>query len=423
MKLASLNRFFLVDRMAKNVVVLVTGTVIGQALIFLLTPFLTRTYSPEQFGYLAVYISIVGIISTFSTFRYEVAIALPASDSEAMHIVVLCLILNVLTAVILGLVFWKWGSQYLIKRGIVGFRGGNWLFPMGVVGAGMTQVLTFLALRQNRLTHLAHSRIIQSSGQVGIQVLGASSNSWGFGLPFGDAIARIVTIGVMFWQGFYSKIGQLRFKWKMLFSLAYRYRKFPLLAGGSSLFNTLGFSLPPIMVATMYSTSEAGLFAVSDRLIGLPLALLGQAISQAYLSECASIIREDRSKLKGLFRQTTYRLALVGIPLILLLALVGPRGAELLLGHKWSTAGAYVRVLVPMYIVQVVANPVSATLILLERQGLQLAWDSIRLITVLVVFFLAARFGASPHVAVGLFGLAMAGMYLVLLLILDKAVN
>ena len=90
---------------ARGVSVLVGGTAGAQLLTVLAAPILTRLYSPEDFGLLAVYASLLGLIGVVASLRYELAIPLPESDEEAAHVMVLSLLIllgmTVLTAIVM----------------------------------------------------------------------------------------------------------------------------------------------------------------------------------------------------------------------------------------------------------------------------------------------------------------------------------
>ena len=51
----------------RNVSILVSGTIIAQVFAVLASPILSRLYSPEQFGEYAIFITIVGLLSTISS--------------------------------------------------------------------------------------------------------------------------------------------------------------------------------------------------------------------------------------------------------------------------------------------------------------------------------------------------------------------
>jgi O-antigen/teichoic acid export membrane protein len=71
-----INNFFKKSEFRKHVLTLLTGTTIAQAIPVAISPILTRIYSPEDFGLLAIYISIVTILATVITGAYDFAIVL-----------------------------------------------------------------------------------------------------------------------------------------------------------------------------------------------------------------------------------------------------------------------------------------------------------------------------------------------------------
>ena len=81
-----------------NIATLVTGTAISQAVLFFATPFLTRLYTPEEFGVFALYVSIVMIISTISSWKYELAIMLPKEEEDAEALLFLSSLICFLTS-------------------------------------------------------------------------------------------------------------------------------------------------------------------------------------------------------------------------------------------------------------------------------------------------------------------------------------
>ena len=67
----------------RNVLTLMTGTTIAQAIPIAISPILTRIYTPEDFGVFALYISISTIFAVIVTGRYELAIMLPKKNKDA----------------------------------------------------------------------------------------------------------------------------------------------------------------------------------------------------------------------------------------------------------------------------------------------------------------------------------------------------
>jgi O-antigen/teichoic acid export membrane protein len=65
---------------ARGVAIMTAGTALGQGLVVVLAPLLTRLYTPTDFGVLAVYGSVVSLVAVVASLRYELAIALPGRD-------------------------------------------------------------------------------------------------------------------------------------------------------------------------------------------------------------------------------------------------------------------------------------------------------------------------------------------------------
>ena len=92
---ASLRSLIPQSAYARNVLTLMTGTSLAQAIPVAISPILTRLYSPEEFGLFALYMAVAMIVSVLVTGRYELAILLPRNEPDALHIAALAIIISV----------------------------------------------------------------------------------------------------------------------------------------------------------------------------------------------------------------------------------------------------------------------------------------------------------------------------------------
>ena len=60
-----------------NIITLITGTAMAQAVPLALSPILTRLYTPKDFGFLAIYMSVATVATTLVTLKYDTAIIIP----------------------------------------------------------------------------------------------------------------------------------------------------------------------------------------------------------------------------------------------------------------------------------------------------------------------------------------------------------
>ena len=89
---AQVNRSTSESSFIKDVIKITSGTALGQAVVVLFSPILTRLYSPGDFGVFAVYASLLGVITVIGSMRYELAIPLPSDDQTAANVLVLALL-------------------------------------------------------------------------------------------------------------------------------------------------------------------------------------------------------------------------------------------------------------------------------------------------------------------------------------------
>jgi len=407
---------------SRSVLKIAGGTALGQGIVMLSTPLLTRIFSPEDFGLLAVYSSLLSVVLVVACLRYEMAISLPKDEGEAAHVVVLSL-LSVAVVTVLAFVVCVGGSQrlgtWLKSPGLVPYL--TWLLPIGVFGGGIYQALSSWAVRQRDYGCLARTRVHQGIAQVASQVGLGLLIKGPVGLLVGADVGRLSGSGTLTRAAW--GLGKDHFKVVTLNGLrrmATRYRQFPLVNAFSALVNALGLYLPVVAITSLYGTEVAGQFSLSQRIVGLPIILIGQALSVVFTAEGAALIRESPAQLDGLVSRTIRKLLIIGVGPLVLLALLGPWGFRILFGSSWGQAGLFVRILAPMYIFQFVAWPLSQTLLLLELQTLQVALDIGRMMAVVASLFIPAFLGFGPTEVIIIFGLVLAFFYLLTLVIIRR---
>lgn len=83
----------------KSLLLLSGGTALSQALSIAALPVLSRIYSPIEFEELAVFVSILSMISVAACLKYELAIPIAGTDKEARDLVHICAELALAVAV------------------------------------------------------------------------------------------------------------------------------------------------------------------------------------------------------------------------------------------------------------------------------------------------------------------------------------
>jgi O-antigen/teichoic acid export membrane protein len=208
-----------------------------------------------------------------------------------------------------------------------------------------------------------------------------------------------------------------------MWRMAHRYLRFPLLSSRSGLINSAGSVVPLLLISRYYGATVAGLYVLTARVDGAPSAVVSESVAQVYLGEVATLARRDLDALRRLFIVSLRRLLAVGALATLAVALPAPILFPAVLGERWHEAGWYAVMLVTLYVGQFVANPLSSTLAVFERQDIQLTWDCIRLVCGVACVIVPVRLGASVLVTIGVFGAVSGALYAVLVFMTFRAVR
>lgn len=397
----------------RSVSLLAAGTAGGQAFALLAAPLLTRIYSPADFGHLQVYVSIMSFAMLTSTWRYELAIPLPDKDEGAAEVlaVTLC-VLVIMVLAYAGAVWWI-GGHATLPGPFAALQPYLWMIPIAILGGGAYQAISYWSLRQKNYAQVAGTRLTQVASQIVVQLAAGGLFSAGvMGLLLGDTIGRIngcASLARLAWRRHHEIFRRVRLVGMR--GVASHYRHFPLISTVSGLVNTAGFAVPVLLIADFYGAQVLGWFALVSRLLAAPATLVGQAISQVYMSEAARGLHSDPRALQRLFLDTLRRLAWLGAVPCALFVIAAPPLFAFVFGEEWREAGHYARLLAVMYYMSLVAGPLMPTLSVLEKQGWQLLWDAGRLALTTGAIWLAFRWGWSARGAISIYGAAMFAAY------------
>ena len=384
---------------ARGVSILIGGTVGAQALMVLASPLLTRLYTPEDFGLLAVYASILSLFTVIASLRYELAIPLPENDSEAAHIAILSLIIvGIIT--IISVLITLIGGDYLAKLiNAPTMANYLWLIPVGVFCIGCYQVFNYWAIRTKSFGNIAKTRISQSLATLAMQLFGFRLGV--LALILGQAAGQSVGVVSLVRPALKGS----HFKdWKLsdLKRVAVRYKSFPIFSTWGGFLNSASTQLPPILFAILFSAGVAGLYALAHRVLAMPMSVIGSAIGNVFFANAAEAYREER--LAPLFESVYAKLVSIIMPIMLLLMIDAPRLFSFVFGSNWAEAGELARWMAPWLAVVFIASPLSVLFEILEKQRLFMYFQGLVLSVRILAISVGFQYG-SMNLAVILFSL------------------
>ena len=390
-------------RFARGVAVLAGGTALGQAITVLASPILTRLYAPEDFGVLAVYSSVLGILSVIASWRYELAIPLPEKDEDAVNLVALSLGIVVLMSLLVGLGAWLLGNQVVRWLNAPGLQPYLWLLPVGILLVGSYQVFNYWAVRKQAFGAIARTKLHQGVGAALTQIAGGFVKSGPVGLVVGQIAgqsAGIITLALLFRKQKLTNLCINSVKY-----MARRYVSFPKLSTLPAFVNAVGLQLPIIALNAFYGSVVTGWFSLAQKIFGVPLSIISHSASQVLFGQAASH-RRLRYEMEPLFWKTIRQQALLCLPLALLIPLT-PVLFPIIFGYSWRESGIYAAIWLPSLIANFIASPTGGFLDVLERQDLFLVREASRLVILGGVTAISVLLRVQPWIMLSMLSGAM----------------
>jgi lipopolysaccharide exporter len=360
----------------KNFLMLSSGNIIAQLIVFAVLPIWTRLYSDSQIGIYMLYSSTLMVVAILATLKYELAVVLPKEDKDAANIVVLCFIITIAVSFFLFILFLIFSE--IIDEWLPGESLGRilYLVPVSIFFVGIFQALSFWLNRTKHFKKMAVAKIYKSSTMAFFQ------SSFGFlkiqsiGLILGLISGQIVAAAYIAYTSFkplYQFLHHISLK-KMWF-LAKEYKKVPLLNTTINLLNMISNQLPVFFLGAYYGLEVAGFYGLANRAINTPTGLISLSFGQVFYQRAAEIYNQSPEQLYFFVKKiylTVFKM--ISIP-FLLVALFAPLLFELYLGSEYLIVGIYSRLLVPWLFLVFMNSPVSYIVTILGKQQQMIFYD------------------------------------------------
>ena len=356
-----LTKLFRNNEFAKNVLTLMTGTVLAQAVPIAIIPILTRVFTPEDFGLLALYGAFVSILGVVATGRYEIAIMLPKEDEDARVLLQVSTLVAFCISIFISIPLFVWNVEISRFLGNESIAPWLYLIPVSVLLTGVYQALTYWNNRQKKFKNTAVSRVNQSLFQ------GMTQTGLGFaqitgGLILGQFIGIVSSTSYLLRKDrSYKKILQ-KTKVISLKQQMSKYKKFPKYGIIGSLSDAGAVQMPVLMLTKFYSSTVTGMFSLTFRVLNVPTSIISSAIAQVLFQKVVEISYTAPEKLNGYIIKMFFLLFVLYLPAVPILFFWGDTLFAFVFGEEWGLAGTYAGYLVIAVAIRFAVSPLSAVL-------------------------------------------------------------
>lgn len=325
------------NQFVKDVSIASTGTIVSQIIVLIVYPFVTRYFTAESFGTLAIFTSISSFLIIFSTGRYDQAMVLIQDDQKAMDLLRLIGLIGIFSSIIFFV-------AYFFVREIINLEKYSIVFYLVPLYTVVIAIYTGLGSWYERTLNykiIAKALILHSlTTALGNLFFGKVLNFQN-GLVVSLIIGPFVGVLYLVYNLKYSIFSDA---YNRILTLAKEFVEFPKYLILSELALAVSLNFIPILFGFLFDLKIVGYYSLASRILRMPNLLVANSIGSVFKNEAAKSIKE-LGNCERLFIQTLKRLLLFSAPIYLILALFSPSIFVLVFGETWLFAGKMAQIL------------------------------------------------------------------------------
>jgi O-antigen/teichoic acid export membrane protein len=393
----------------KSVASVLTGTALAQLIPIVGALFIARLYAPNEFGIFSAWLGVVLLLGVIFTGRFETALAIEA-DGEPRRLSVSCVIATAGLAALIA--FLLLGVALLLTPSQI-LRFPAFLVVGAIPSAlaiAVAQTWQSWAAAEGAYSNLSLMRIVQAGAvTLGQAVVGLA-------YPSAEGLAAAHLLGVVLglaYSAYLMPLGALPFGpsgftaitlfWK-------RRRRFPMFSLPADSINTAAAQLPLLIVASRFGADTAGLLAMTMRVLGAPIGLLGKSVLDVFKRHAATSFRE-RGECRGEYIRTFKVLAVGSLAFCGVMFFASELLFAKVFGEEWRGAGAIAVWLLPMFALRFIASPLSYMVYIAGKQHVDLFWQ----VSLLGITIASLNASANYEYALQLYSVGYSVLYVIYL--------
>lgn len=366
-----------------SVSTLMIGTLISQAIPILSSPILTRLYTPEEFGVLALFMSIGSVFSVFANFRFDVAIMSSDNETEQQILKRISILFTVFFSIILLICAFLFQDVIIKVTKIFDLEYFILVIPIFVFLSGILQLYTYIANKNGKYKSIAISKIIKNLSTTIIQLVFSTFNK-------GFFILILSVLGGFF----FGLLNLLPRKLQSVKNSTFeeykktvlKYKAFPLVSSGTAFLDKVSVEAPVILLNRFYNSSEVGYFDIIRRTIASPLSIISYSVSQVYFKKIVELKEQAISPLK-LTIKILWVLGVISTIVGLIISFFGEGLFAFVYGEEWRVAGQYSNILVFAFLIRFIVSPLSVVFLIPGNIKYGAIWQILYMLTTLVTSF------------------------------------
>lgn len=400
----------------RRVLILVGGTGASQLITLFALPIVTRLYEPAEFALFGVFLAVFGVCSSVVSLNYDFALIGKHTEEEAETLFRLSLLVGILGSLIFTCAFsllWVFQLFGIGRLSILAIP----LFFVTLVLFTINSTWRYYAMQHGYFKQVSSMRVSQALTRAIGQVLAGVTGGTALGLLIAEMSSYLGGARESFLvvrRNFRTPI-----RWQAIKRVAYQHRNFPLYIAPSTVLGVGASSLLIPIVFALYGAASAGFLALTQRIVSLPISLVGTSLADIFQKSLV----EKSDGFNSFIRVFVSRLVFVVTMVTVAGFVILPPAITFVFGEQWSASGVLAAHFLGWSAAQFVVGIVGRLSYIIGAQRIKLWQDAYNALLVVVVLSISGLWQVDLSTAlltISCLSLLGAVVYIIVLIGMSK---
>ncbi|USK63481.1 lipopolysaccharide biosynthesis protein [Peribacillus frigoritolerans] len=389
------------------------GTIIAQSITILIQPILTRLITPEELGIYTFIISMATLIIPVAALKLEMLIVIEENDENAellTDVGIIAVIFTTLIYTLFILVMLCIGNNSFEEIGLYSL-----LIPFIVLTNGLRFIFISHNNREKKYSLIARISVLRELTMGIMQVLSGILGGGAGGQTLGYGLSPIFGLRIQAKEYIYryKKRDKIKIS-QMLFFIKKNKNHIKFLVPAQFI-NSFSYALITLSVISLFSATEAGYYAITINVLGIPLVLITNNVSKVYLQKMGEDYRKGNSVWDTFLSviKVMGSLSIIGFSV---LTIIGPSLTKLVFGEGYIESGKYISILCFMFAFRFVASSIIGSYVIFNKQYLDTLFQTILVLSGIIIYFLSDLFNLSIYKYFELISIVYGIIYLLIII-------
>ena len=401
----------------KDSITVLTGTSLSQIIPLIFYPLLTRIYSPEEFGFMAFFMSVCAVMIVLASGAYEQAILITKNSVELDNLIKLTLTRSLIMLVVISLILIALISTVPILYTYKIYL--NWVLLLSLAAfftiiynlynEWCVKKAEFKKLSVNKVYNSIFTSLFKSINKL----FSFISNGLIFGELIGKFIISIISVKSMLINGTDIFRG---YSIETLKKTRVKFQDYPKYMMFDLLINTIGGSVHVYIILAFFDANELGYLSLSLSLLTLPVTVISGGIKDVFRQKANKLYINEGS-CRNLYVQLLRPIAITGFVGFSLLYFITPFIFPYVLGDKWLKSGLYAQYLIPLFYFNFVSMSLGGIFVIANKIKISLYWQVFNTTITVSALLIGSALYNSISMTIILFSIAKSISYLIYMII------